>query len=598
MTAAFSIVDLMDDTALTGSAYAGSSWSMWRAVLKAAYGLPLGDGELVRFKEVAGDRDPPQRRVRELWVVAGRRAGKDSAASLIALHAALFASAGPSRRPGERLTVLAIAVDRTQAGIVHGYIRGLLRGSPLLAQLIVAESAESIELEGGIEIVVATNSYRSVRGRSIVCAIFDEVAFFRSDVDASSSDAEVYHAVLPGLVTTGGMLIGISSPYRKAGLLYGKWKKHHGQSGDDVLVVRGPSTTFNPTLPQSVIDAAVLEDPQVAASEWCAEWRSDLAAFIERELVESAVDFGVAVRPPQPRVQYLAFCDSSSGRGDSFVVSVGHIEGNLVVVDTVVEYRPPFDPIAVIREIAELLRAYGVREIWGDAFAVGFSVASFAEVGVVYHEKLAAKMADGTDRKLDKSAIFITALSLFTSGRLRMVEHRRTIEQFCQLERRAFATGRVQVSHPSQGHDDCANAVAGCAVLVSNLLDKGGWPARAKAWAALGSGRDLEDERRAAAHAQTDKGRAEAEARAAAKKAEIEYWKAKPENERPQWAKLLICPVWAFTPPTEEEKDRAVAAERAKEDRLAVASLTPRSMRERAAVRQARHVEARRRAKR
>ncbi len=57
------------------------------------------------------------------------------------------------------------------------------------------------------------------------------------------------------------MLIRISSPYRKAGLLYEKWRDHYGKNSDDVLVIRAPSKLLNPTLPQHVIDRAFEDDP-------------------------------------------------------------------------------------------------------------------------------------------------------------------------------------------------------------------------------------------------------------------------------------------------------------------------------------------------
>ena len=38
-------------------------------------------------------------------------------------------------------------------------------------------------------------------------------------------------------MTTNGLLIGISSPYRKVGLLHQRWSDHYGQDSDDVLVV-------------------------------------------------------------------------------------------------------------------------------------------------------------------------------------------------------------------------------------------------------------------------------------------------------------------------------------------------------------------------
>src|ERR1700722_7820146 len=100
--------------------FQGPSWNRWRAILKAAYALPMTDEEVQLFREVA-EREPPGKRVRELWVIGGRRGGKDSIASLIVADAALrfngrrrqFAGITlPAMRKGERATVFCLGPDR------------------------------------------------------------------------------------------------------------------------------------------------------------------------------------------------------------------------------------------------------------------------------------------------------------------------------------------------------------------------------------------------------------------------------------------------------------------------------------------------------
>ena len=174
-----SVSAALDDPALLGLYFSGESWATWHAVLRAAEGLPLGDDELAAFRAVA-ERDPPPHHVRELWTIVGRRGGKDSIASAIATVAAL-GDYRPQLRPGERATVMCLANDRDQAKIVHRYIAGYFKTVPLLQPLAVRETDDGLLLNNGVEIVVATNSFRSVRGRTIVCAIFDECAFWRSE---------------------------------------------------------------------------------------------------------------------------------------------------------------------------------------------------------------------------------------------------------------------------------------------------------------------------------------------------------------------------------------------------------------------------------
>jgi hypothetical protein len=253
------------DPNLLQAAFAADSWATWRAILKASYAELLDDAELSLFRAVAGDRDPPRHRVRELVVIAGRRSGKDSIASAIATTAAI-ADYGPYLRPGERASVLCLAVDRDQARIVHRYIAGYFQTVPLLAPFVAHETEDGLELTNSVEIVVATNSYRSVRGRTVACAIFDEAAFWR-DEDSANPDVETYSAVMPAMVTLpGAILVIITTAYRRAGLAFQKWAGHFGKDDDDVLVVYGPSTAFNPSLPQHIIDAALARDPEAAAA--------------------------------------------------------------------------------------------------------------------------------------------------------------------------------------------------------------------------------------------------------------------------------------------------------------------------------------------
>jgi hypothetical protein len=68
------------------------------------------------------------------------------------------------------------------------------------------------------------------------------------------------------------MLVGISSPYRKAGLLHAKFKRHFGCADDDVLVIRAPTAALNPTIDAAVIAAAIEDDP--AAAKASAPFRS------------------------------------------------------------------------------------------------------------------------------------------------------------------------------------------------------------------------------------------------------------------------------------------------------------------------------------
>src|SRR5208282_6577046 len=124
---------------------------------------------------------------------------------------------------------------------------------------------------------------------------------------------------------TDGPLIVISSPHARKGEVWETYKRQFGPQGDPrILVAQAASRTMNSTLSQRVVDRALERDPQAASAEYLAQFRSDLEAFITLELIESAVDRGVTVRPPLPGVVYHAFTDPSGGAHDAYTLGIGH----------------------------------------------------------------------------------------------------------------------------------------------------------------------------------------------------------------------------------------------------------------------------------
>jgi hypothetical protein len=450
------ILEAMGDPNLFGPWFEGETWGGWECVLRAAYALPMTDRQKAFFRTIAGERKPPARRVKELWIVSGRRAGKDSIASLIGAFTAALFDEMHRLRPGERPLVACYAVDREQAAIVLGYMRAMFTDIPLLRALVARETQDGFALTNGVDLVVSTNSYRAARGRPVLVAIFDEVAYWRSEL-TSTPDLETYRAVRPGMATLSSMamLVGISSPYRKAGLLYEKFKKHFGRDDDNVLVIKAPTAALNPSLDESIIAEALEDDPVAARADWLGEFRDDIAGFVDVALIEAAVDGGVTVRPPRDGVMYKGFVDISGGQRDSATAAVAHLEGDLALLDALLEIKAPHNPTDAVWQIAELLKSYRLHSTVGDKYAAQWPVDAFAKVGIAYAHS-----------EQDRSALYLNCLPLFSSGRVRLLDSRRTVSQFASLERRTSPVGRDRVDHGPGGHDDLCNAAAGALVLA------------------------------------------------------------------------------------------------------------------------------------
>jgi hypothetical protein len=459
MSDAFTIDRALTDQRLLGAAMGDQqSWSVWLAVLKAAFGLKLSDDELATFASVAGTRSPPTKRVRELWCVAGRRSGKSRMAAALGVYYACFVK--HRLAPGERGMVLILAASQAQARTVFEYVRGFLDTSSVLSEEIASSTQHEIVLRNGITVAVHSNSFRTVRGRTLCAVIMDEIAFWRDEASALP-DIETYTAVLPSLATTGGMMIAISTPYRKIGLLHQKHRDHFGVDSADTLVVSAASKLLNPTLDDAVIAATTAADPSAAPAEWLAEFRDDISAFLPDELIDSAIEYGRPLELPPVGENYCAFCDASGGVGrDSYTICVGHRDAKgALIIDVVRGTTGKFEPAEVTKQYAELLREYKIGSVTGDNYAALWVSGTWGDVGIRY-----------TRSELPKSQIYLECVPLFTRGLVRLPDHARLLREFRLLELHQHRGGRQSVDHPRGGHDDHANAVCGVLRELSNSL--------------------------------------------------------------------------------------------------------------------------------
>jgi hypothetical protein len=56
-------------------------------------------------------------------------------------------------------------------------------------------------------------------------------------------------------------------------------------------------------------------------------------------------------------------------------------------------------------------------------------------------------------------------LPLINSGRIELLDHPKSINQICGLERRVARGGRDSIDHAPGAHDDIANCIAGLASI-------------------------------------------------------------------------------------------------------------------------------------
>ena len=392
--------------------------------------MTLDPDEAEFFKTVAGGRLGPVAPLREVWAIAGRRSGK----SRMAAACAVFEACLNVRMLacGETGMVLVLAPTMAQASIVFAYALGFIEASPLLRQQLLSSTSTEIRLAGDVVIAVHPANYRSVRGRTLLAVIADEIAYWRSD-DDQSANPDRY-----------GQSFGVDDP--------------------DVLVIQAPSLALNPTLSQATIDRAHADDAESASSEWDAQFRTDLSAFLSDDLIDSAIDRARPREiPPVSGRSYVAFVDPSGGRADAYTLCIGHKEKDgRFVCDLIRRVAPPFDPQSVTASFANLCREYRLTKIVSDNYAGEWVSSAWREQGFTHDRS-----------EMPASALYLEALASFARGSISIPDNPQLIRELRQLERRTSRTGRDTVSHPPDGHDDHANALCGALRLAVKPLSLG-----------------------------------------------------------------------------------------------------------------------------
>jgi hypothetical protein len=448
------IVQALTDPKVLGFRFGGDSWRPWRAILAAAFGLPLEGEDAETFRRLTG-RELSALLIRLLCVIAGRGSGKSSIAAALVIYLATLCRWKLAE--GETGVAMLLASDRAQAAVSFRYIEGMLEASPVLSNEVRSVTADTIRLNSGIEIAVGTSDKAAVRGRTLIALVCDEIAQW------GPGAAEVLTAADPGLkrhsIKDQSMLIMISTAYNMKGALYERYRTSYGVENPNVLVVKGTSRDLNPNYTQEHIKEQIALDPVGARAEWLSEFRGDITEYLPGDLLDVAVMPDRRAIPRTDGCIYTAHCDPSGGASDSMTLAIAHKERSKVILDRLVIVKPEFDPAETCLKFAEVLSAYGLRECTGDRYAPAWVASTFRQYGIDYRTA-----------SLTTSETYTECLPLFTQHLVELLENETLIDELRGLERKPRGGGRPDlVDHVAARHDDAAAAVC-AALLAANKL--------------------------------------------------------------------------------------------------------------------------------
>ena len=431
-----------------------------RTFLKSIYGLELDSAEFDFYCRATGRKTYDPREQKETTAIIGRRGGKTRLAAQIAVYEATRVHNIP---PGERAFILVIAPVLKQAQIAFRYIRKYISSSPELSDLVVKERKSEIELRNGITIACQPCSQITVRGDSVVCAICDELGFWKREETAANPEREVIAALRPAMATlTNTKLVKISTPFRKDGIL---WDDFRERDSLDYLVWQASSKEMNPTIPDDFLKEEERKNKEDFRREYLAEFTDSVLGWITWEMLEPCVVRGCRELPRVSNGTYVAAVDPAFRESEFGFAILHRSDSGHITVPFAARWTPthnsPLNLESISVQINDILRRFVINSLVGDQYCFPILREHFEKLGIFYRE-----FSFGPHTR---ASIYGNLRQLMGQQKLSLVDHPDLIRQLISLEQIRAANGNTDIRPPRSLKDDIAIAVAVAAFELSRV---------------------------------------------------------------------------------------------------------------------------------
>jgi hypothetical protein len=436
---------------------------------------------------------PGAQLINRLNFIIGRRGGKTTLSSILAIYSAICTNWKPYLRKHPYATVLVLSNNKELSEEILDLIRTFIEDSPVLSRLVdktkKGKDRQNVFhlrvpfLENGkvvyskVAIRLGAASKKTTRGKAICALLCDEIAFWNLDEDAADSDEDILRAARPSLLQFGdrGLLIKLSSPGIKQGVLYNEWDKWvTNEPGkklpDSYVCFKAPSWIWNNILQEKDFRDEFELDPVGFACEYRADFVDSISNFISPEFVELCKVKGATFREPDPKTDFIAASIDAAFKGDRFAFTViGAVGGRLVQFAMKTWMGSRINPVKA-RLVAEYIRVivkeYGVGEVTADQFA-------FQPLSEIF-EQYGVKLVERTFTNTFKKQVYFNLKKLVHNQQIDLLDHEDNIKEIKQLQVEQSATGTVRIGHPPGGHDDCADVTAVASFIVTEGLGAAG----------------------------------------------------------------------------------------------------------------------------
>ena len=286
----------------------------------------------------------------ELHLCVGRRGTKSIISSIISAYEAyklLTIGNGDPHKfygipNGEDIHIINVALSQDQAGTLFSMIRQRLMDAPFFRNRIQnatttemrlytdndirkkksqEKKGSALEVKGSVVILCGHSNPDTLRGKSAILILFDELAFY--DESGKTPGSAFYNALEPSIKKFkqfgDARLVEISSPNTAVGIFFDLFK--NAKTSNHILSFQLPTWCVNKDIPYEALSDERKRNPENFAIEFGAQWAKSgtYGNYFDTGLVDKCLRMDLTPhRKQMPGFNYYLHVDPAGG-GDRYV---------------------------------------------------------------------------------------------------------------------------------------------------------------------------------------------------------------------------------------------------------------------------------------
>ncbi len=395
-------------------------------------------------------------------------------ASMLALFCAIKTNWKPYLKKTPSATIAILSHSREFSDEVLDIIRLFVEESPVLSRLMdmskkTTQSTFNMKVPflvpakstktgkkiqySRVTIKVGAASKKTIRGKAICALLCDEIAYWNLEENSAEQDEAILRAARPALLQfqDQGLLIKLSSPGIKQGLLYNEYIRRH-ELPESYLTLKAPSWVWNTILLEKEFREEYILDPTGFDAEFRANFVDAISNFIMPEYVDLCTIKGQSWVPPEggTDIVYCAALDAAF-KGDRFAFTLLGWDGTKVKQYVMKTWKgsrlKPVKAKEVAKYIRSICKEFGISRVHADQY-------SFQPLREIF-EQYGVTLIENPFTNTFKKQIYFNLRKLIHNQGIDLLDHEIMSSEIKQLQVEQTTTGTIRIGHPPGGTDDC-----------------------------------------------------------------------------------------------------------------------------------------------